>query len=114
MMVHDTENAQTSIISGIYVPAQSRDKQAFWEHLTQLSSILDIPWCLVGDFNDLETPSDKKGGLPPHTHSFARLTKFLSDINATSLHVSGNCFTWKKILGVFGNNSFLAKKSCLR
>jgi len=33
MLIHDTENSKTSIISGIYAPAQTRDKNAFWTNL---------------------------------------------------------------------------------
>jgi len=29
-----------------------------------MNNVLDIPWLLVGDFNELELLSDKQGGIP--------------------------------------------------
>ena len=62
MLVHDTKNAKNSIISGIYAPAQSRDKHDFWEHLSQLHNMIDIPWCILGNFNEIARPNEKLGG----------------------------------------------------
>jgi len=42
MLVHGIENAENYIISGIYAPAQSRDKNDCWEHLNQLHNTMDI------------------------------------------------------------------------
>jgi len=36
MLVHDIENLTNSTSLGIYVPVQTREKNAFWEHLLQL------------------------------------------------------------------------------
>ena len=49
------------ISSGVYGPAQSRGKEPFWNSLVQMNNVIDIPWCIVGDFNELETLSEKKG-----------------------------------------------------
>jgi len=51
-----------SIISGVYAPAQAHDKDSFWTHLLQLNGVFDLPWCIIGDFNELAKPSEKRGG----------------------------------------------------
>jgi len=67
MLVHDPEKGQNIIVSGIYSLAQIRDKDQFWEHLTDLNTVFDIPWCLMGDLNELGSPEEKKGGtITPH------------------------------------------------
>ena len=53
---------QCTIISGVYAPAQQKDKDSFWNHLFQLNSVIDLPWCLIGAFNELANPTEKKGG----------------------------------------------------
>ena len=63
MLVFDVLTQKFSIISGIYAPAQSWRKDAFWAHLRNLNGVIDKPWCLIGDFNELECPDDKQGGL---------------------------------------------------
>jgi len=61
MLIHDPRRGQNSIISGIYAPAQAKEKDLFWEHLIQLNLVFDVPWCLMGDFNELASPNEKKG-----------------------------------------------------
>ena len=95
MLVHDTENAKNSVISGIYAPAQEREKNSFWTNLSNLNNIIDVPWCLLGDFNELSKPSDKIGGTTLHFHLFQRINNFLAMIDAKSIHVNGKIFTWK-------------------
>jgi len=96
MLVHDTENSKNSIISGVYAPTQTKDKNAFWERLTRMNTIIDVPWCLMGDFNELASANDKLGGVSPHANCYSRLNQFLTTVNAEVLLVSGNRFTWKK------------------
>ena len=88
MMVHDTVNASNSIRAGIYAPTHSRGKNVFWDHL----NIIDIPWYLIGDFNDLVCSNDKLGGPTPYSNGFQRLNRFLTCINAEILQVTENFF----------------------
>jgi len=52
-----------SILSGVYGPANPRDKTVFWNKLTDLNTTFDLPWCIIGDLNELLSSSDKVGGL---------------------------------------------------
>jgi len=55
LLMHDTTNTFSS-------PAQQREKEAFWNHLRDLNGIFDLPWCIIGDFNELANPSEKREG----------------------------------------------------
>ena len=96
MLVFDVSSQQFSIVSGVYVPAQPNQKDAFWSHLKSLNSVIDIPWCLIGDFNELERHTDKTGGPPVQQSRITRLPSFLQFCNAVTLPVQGRTFTWKK------------------
>ena len=96
MLIFDIVIQKFSIISGIYAPVQSRQKDVFWNHLRNLNGIIDMPWCLIGDFNELETPEDKVGGYPVGPTRLTRLPNFLNFCQAASLPVLGRSFTWKK------------------
>ena len=61
MLVFDVAIQKLSVISGIYAPAQSGQKDSFWQHLADLNAVVDSPWCLIGDFNELEDLSEKRG-----------------------------------------------------
>ena len=68
----------------------------FWERLSPMNMLIDVPWCLMGDFNELTTQNHKLGGAIPNATRYSRLSKLLTTINAEVLPVSGNIFTWKK------------------
>ena len=96
MLVFDVLIQKFSIISGVYAPAQPSHKDVFWSHLQNLNSVIDYPWCLIGDFNELESHADKTGGPPANLSRLTRLPKFLNFCRATTLPVLGHSFTWKK------------------
>ena len=96
MLVHDTKKQLNVIVSGIYAPAQQLDKDAFWSHLLQMNTVVDLPWGIIGDFNALANPSEKRGGRRCPPAQYERLNQFLQHINATSVPFTGYPFTWKK------------------
>ena len=96
LLVHDTGNNQNVILTGVYAPAQSREKEFFWNQLLQFSSVVDLPWCLIGDFNELASPGEKMGGVSYPLSKYDRLNNFTNNINAISIPYKGKCFTWKK------------------
>ena len=49
------------IIYGVYAPAQARENEQFWDHLIRMNNVIDLPWMLVGDFDELEFLSNKRG-----------------------------------------------------
>jgi len=95
MLVFDTQKQTNVIISGVYGPAQLMDKDEFWKSLGQMNAVVDLPWCIIGDFNELAAPSEKKGGLNYSQTKFERLNRFLAHINAISVPFKGQAFTWK-------------------
>ena len=70
MMIRNTANASNSILSGIYAPAQNREKDVCWDQLAQINNIINIPWCLIGDLIELACPNDKLGEPAPHFNRF--------------------------------------------
>ena len=54
--------AKIVVLFGIYAPAQLWHKDQIWEHSVELSTAIDSPWCLIGDFNEIGAPNGKKGG----------------------------------------------------
>ena len=48
------------------------------------------------DFNEITCPNEKLDGTTPNVNKFQLLHDFLTNINAQTLQVSGDLFTWKK------------------
>ena len=74
MLVMDLNIQKPSVFSRIYGPAQLGQRYPFWQHLIHLNDVINTPWCLIGDFNELEEFSKKRGGSslsPSHCGRFA-------------------------------------------
>jgi len=96
LRVYDSLKQRPSIVSGIYAPAQIQEKDSFWNHLVQMNNVIDLPWCIIGDCNELTNHSEKRGGQRLPLSKFDRLNTFLDNINAISVPFTGSPFTWKK------------------
>ena len=65
-----------------------------------LHHTFDVPWCLIGDFNELANPLQKRGGQVLAEARYQRLNSFLRSIIGESVHVNRQQFTWKKKLHI--------------
>ena len=61
MLVLDVKTQQLSTISSVYTSIKPSEKSFFWNHLSELNNIIDTPWCIIGDFNELEDRADRGG-----------------------------------------------------
>lgn len=76
-------------------PERARRKEA-WDMLIRLSRVSNLPWCVMGDFNDLMYDVDKKGN---HPHPKALMEGFRNAIEESllsELDLTGGLFTWEK------------------
>ena len=52
VLIHDISLGISSMPFGIYGPAQKKDKKFFyWDKLLDMCSVVDLPWCIIGDFS---------------------------------------------------------------
>ena len=84
------------VFSGNYAPTQIGGKDQFWEHLTHLNTVFDIPWCLMGDLNELGSPEEKKGGELLPRSKFYRLNHFLTEIDVDSIPIKATSSPGKR------------------
>jgi len=78
VLVHDISLGKSSMLSGIYGLAQKNNKKIFWDKLFDMCPVVDLTWCILGDFNELLTPQDEQGGLAPKNDRFYFLTQLLT------------------------------------
>lgn len=72
------------------------DKAPFWTDVTEFFSSIHLPWCLIGDFNELLQISDKRGGNRA-THSRCQiLSEFIFSCQARDVCSPSNVFSWRK------------------
>jgi len=76
------------LVSGVYGQTWAIGKDV----LGQITNVTDLLWLLVGDFNELDLLSYKKGGKSLSIRRIEKLTAFLSSIRARSV-ANGKAFS---------------------
>jgi exonuclease III len=81
-------------LTTVYASPHEEGRNALWREIKHISRDMTGEWLLVGDFNDIMKPSEKKGGVPA---SQRQCDKFVDRINECQLldcGAIGPQFTW--------------------
>ncbi|GAU10613.1 hypothetical protein TSUD_422120, partial [Trifolium subterraneum] len=70
-----------------------------WNFLRHLSSTSQLPWCVIGDFNDILSSDEKKGRVERPDWLIQGFREAVSDAGLVDLELHGYPFTWFKSLG---------------
>ncbi|MCI05437.1 endonuclease/exonuclease/phosphatase family protein, partial [Trifolium medium] len=98
LIVEDDVNGEWRLTCYYGYPERSRRRMA-WNLLRELRNMSPLPWCVIGDFNDLLSQDDKKG---LHSHPNWLCYGFrnaVSDCDLTNIQLEGYPFTWIKSRG---------------
>lgn len=74
-------------------------RQQSWDFLQFLATKSQLPWCVVGDFNDLLYSSDKKGRHPHPQYLLIGFNNAIEDCSLAEVELKGGAYTWEKIKG---------------
>ncbi|MCH83137.1 endonuclease/exonuclease/phosphatase family protein, partial [Trifolium medium] len=86
-------------LTGFYgYPERSRRRDS-WNFLCQLSHRSDLPWCIIGDFNDILSSDEKKGRADRENCLITGFREAVLDAGLFHLFMHGYQFTWFKSLG---------------
>lgn len=78
------------LLTVIYASPDYSKRKLLWSSLSELGPMLNIPWLIMGDFNDISNPAENfGGGLPNQT----KITNYLNSCNLLDLGCIGPCFT---------------------
>ncbi|KAL5539767.1 hypothetical protein UlMin_045145 [Ulmus minor] len=65
-----------------------------WELLQRLSSLSNLPWLVVGDFNEITCDEEKRGGPPRSLTAMINFSHALANCSLHDLGFKGPQFTW--------------------
>lgn len=85
---------KTFLLIAIYASPLFERRKLLWNFFMNLSPRLNIPWLLLGDFNDIAIPSKKFGGGPPQYIKIKFFNTFLNSRGLIDLGFIGLPFTW--------------------
>ncbi|OMP05267.1 reverse transcriptase [Corchorus capsularis] len=104
-------------ISGIYASPKLAKRKLLWDELSTLSSSINMPWSIIGDFNDVIAADEKFGGNPINLYRSRLYRECMNDCHMIDLGYIGAKFTWvngnyngilirQRIDRAWGNDSF--------
>ncbi|MCI22403.1 endonuclease/exonuclease/phosphatase family protein, partial [Trifolium medium] len=98
LIIEDGEKGDWRLTCYYGYPERGRRKQA-WDLLRELRGMSPLPWCVIGDFNDLLSQEDKRG-LHPHPNWLcAGFQSAVNDCDLTDIKLEGYPYTWIKSRG---------------
>ena len=79
--------------AGVYGPNREKDRRLLWDELASVLSWWNLPWCIGGDFNVTQFPSERSSGA--HL-DFAMMgfSYFIYEQGLMDLPLVGGAFTW--------------------
>ncbi|XP_020207334.1 uncharacterized protein LOC109792340 [Cajanus cajan] len=83
-------------LTGFYGYPERRKRKDSWDLLRHLASLSNLPWCIIGDFNDLLSSNDKKGTNPHPYYLIQGFRQATMDCGLEDLPLIGHPFTWIK------------------
>lgn len=82
--------------TGFYSIPDQNHRRMSWDLLRSLANFNSLPWLCMGDFNDLLSIADKKGGAPHPSWLYRGFREAILDCNLSDLVLSGHSFTWSR------------------
>lgn len=66
-----------------------------WDLIRSLNNQSTVPWCLIGDMNNVLSQEDKKGGRPYPTWLISGFQAVLDDCDLNDMELQGYRYTWE-------------------
>jgi hypothetical protein len=73
-----------------------QDRHMSWDKLRELNGQHNLPWLVLGDFNEILFSHEKEGGNPRPQHMMQAFRDSLDDCGLVDLGYSGELFPWKR------------------
>lgn len=79
-------------------PERQRRRES-WQIIRDLAGRSPLPWCIIGDFNDIMYVHEKRGGKMSNRHLLEGFKEAVNDSGLQDLGFVGNEFTWERSRG---------------
>ncbi|XP_060190624.1 uncharacterized protein LOC132619874 [Lycium barbarum] len=81
-------------ITIVYAKCDVQLREQLWNELRSISSNQTGPWMVMGDFNCILDPSEKRGGIQHNMKESLPLLECICDSDLIDMGYSGSTFTW--------------------
>ncbi|KAF6163927.1 hypothetical protein GIB67_024782 [Kingdonia uniflora] len=69
-------------------------RRILWDQICKLSTNMNLPWTLLGDFNAIQSAREKVGGIPVIPHTIVEFMNCLQTAGLVDCKFKGNFLTW--------------------
>ncbi|KAI9118521.1 hypothetical protein K1719_010853 [Acacia pycnantha] len=83
------------VFSAIYANPNVHRRHQLWDVLRKLACEVAGPWLLAGDFNEIKSPLEQKGGGKVNETRCRSFNTWIQDCNLIDIDANGPFFTWK-------------------
>uniref|UniRef100_A0A803QFT1 Reverse transcriptase domain-containing protein n=1 Tax=Cannabis sativa TaxID=3483 RepID=A0A803QFT1_CANSA len=83
-------------LTGIYGEPDRTRRHLTWQLINDLSLRSSLPWCLIGDMNNVLSQTVKKGGRPYPNWLLQGFQDVLSSCNLIDMDMEGYPYTWER------------------
>lgn len=87
------------IISCIYASPNRNYRRILWDNLAVVAEHHNMPWLILGDFNEVLSSEDKEGGNQINQSRVKEYWDCMSTCNLMDLGYRGSRFTWSNLRG---------------
>jgi len=81
-------------ITGVYASTCHMKRRNLWEKLQNVQTIINCPWCCLGDFNTILGAHEQRSNFRTPTVSMQDFLSWTNSNNLIHLHTRGAAFTW--------------------
>ncbi|KAL8155863.1 hypothetical protein AgCh_001059 [Apium graveolens] len=83
-------------LTGLYGEPNRSLRENTWNLMRILKDRSNLPWVLMGDFNNVTSQADKRGGLAYPNRLVEGFQSAISDCNMFEIDLLGHQFTWER------------------
>jgi hypothetical protein len=77
----------------VYASPREHERSATWSKLHAISRTIQEPWLMMGDFNEIASINEKKGGVVVDIRRCSLFSDWINDCNLMEVHTIGTKFT---------------------
>ncbi|XP_074342552.1 uncharacterized protein LOC141680149 [Apium graveolens] len=81
---------------GFYGEPNRNMRRKMWDLLRNLARDSNLPWCVMGDWNNIVAQTDKKGGASYPQWLLDGFNEVLAETGLNDLELYGHQYTWEK------------------
>ncbi|XP_072076518.1 uncharacterized protein [Arachis hypogaea] len=88
-------NRGSWLLTTVYASPQEPERKRLWDELQLMANEIRGEWMMVGDFNEIADPMEKKGGAKVDVNACRKFADWIQRCNLIDLGYIGTKFTWK-------------------